>query len=128
MGPLTRSNHALVILTVLLLTASSFVTLLVLPSSPQVASAATSTSSSTLQLQQTLLSDNFTDDTSLSASVWTVNGPVGSVFGQDDVGSSCTLVPLEPSFSSAGMEVAETAGNCEIVTIQSVQSFAPRST
>ncbi len=125
MGRLSRSNHALVILTVLLLTASSFVTLLVVPSPPQTASAATSTSSSTLQPQQVLLSDNFTQDTSLSASMWVINGPVGSVFGQDDVGSSCSLVPLEPTFSSAGMEVAEVAGNCELVTIQSVQSFAP---
>jgi hypothetical protein len=57
--------------------------------------------------------------------MWTINGPVGSVFGQDDVGSSCSLVPLEPTFSATGMEVAEATGNCEIVTIQSVQSFAP---
>ena len=113
MGPLARSNHALVILTVLFLTASSFVTLLVVPSPPQTASAATSTSSSTLQPQQVLLSDNFTHDTSLSVSKWAINGPVGSVLGQDDVGSSCSLVPLEPTFSSAGMEVAEVAGNCE---------------
>ena len=72
-----------------------------------------------------VLFDDFTQDTSLNTSLWQNNGPVGSLFGQDDVGSSCASVPLEPTFSSAGMEIAEITEMCEISAIQSVNSFAP---
>ena len=69
------------------------------------------------------LSDDFTHDASLNASLWQINGPVGSVLGPDDAG--VTLVPLAPAFSSAGMEIAQVNGRQEVGTIQSVGSFVP---
>ena len=70
-----------------------------------------------------LLNDDFTRDTSLNSSLWQINGPVGSVFGPNDVGF--TLVQLSPSFSSAGMEIAQVNDRQEVGTIQSVGSFVP---
>lgn len=72
----------------------------------------------------TALSDDFTHDTSLNPSLWQINGPVGSNFGPVNC-ASCTLIPLDPSFSSAGMEIAQVNESAEIGTIQSVESFAP---
>ena len=108
-----RSIQAAAVLTLLVLTASPFVALFVL-SSAGAASAAPATP---------LLSDNFTQDTSLNASLWQINGPVGTAFGSVDVGSS--LVALAPAFSSAGMEVAQINGSYEAGTIQSLESFTP---
>lgn len=75
--------------------------------------------------QSTLLSDDFTKDTALNASLWEINGPVASVFGENDCGGGCTQVTLVPSFSSTGMEIAQINGSSEEGTIQSVESFAP---
>ena len=70
-----------------------------------------------------MLRDDFTRDVSLNTSLWQVNGPVGSVFGPHEVG--ITVIPLEPAFSSRGMEIAQ-ANTSEVVgTIQSVQNFTP---
>jgi hypothetical protein len=95
----------------LLLAVSPFVTLVVLSSSGS-ASAASSAP---------LLSDNFTQDTSLNASLWQINGAVGTAFASVDVGSS--LVALAPAFSSAGMEIAQINGSYEAGTINSLESF-----
>lgn len=70
-----------------------------------------------------LLSDNFTLDSGLNASLWQVNGAVGSIFGPDEVGVS--IVTLEPTFSSSGMEISQVNASQEVGTIQSVESFTP---
>jgi len=70
------------------------------------------------------LSDNFTQDSSLNAGLWQVNGPAGSAFGAVNC-PSCTTVTIAPSFSSMGMEVAQANASNEVGTIQSVLSFAP---
>jgi len=70
-----------------------------------------------------LLYDDFTHDASLNGSLWQVNGPVGSVSGPDDVGFN--IIPLAPSFSSRGMEIAQINDSQEVGTIESIQSFAP---
>jgi hypothetical protein len=101
------------VLTLLVLTTSLFVTLVVLPS-PEAASAAPATP---------LLSDNFTQDTSLNASLWQINGPVGTAFDSVDVGVSG--VTLAPTFSSAGMEIAQINGSYEAGAIQSLEYFTP---
>jgi hypothetical protein len=101
------------VLALLLFAASPLVTLVLL-SSPGAASAAPATP---------LLSDNFTQDTSLNASLWQINGPVGTAFGSVDVGGS--LVALAPTFSSAGMEIAQINASYEAGTIQSLESFTP---
>ena len=55
--------------------------------------------------------------------MWQINGPVGSVFGPDEVGIS--LVSLEPSFSPKGMEIAQVNRSETVGTIQSNESFTP---
>jgi len=72
-----------------------------------------------------LLYDDFTHDTSLNASLWQVNGSVGSVFGPDEIGGAGTVIPLNPTFSSKGMEIARVNASYTAGTIQSNQSFAP---
>jgi len=72
-----------------------------------------------------LLYDDFTHDASLNASLWQLNGPVGSVFGPDDVGGGGTVIPLEPAFSSKGMEIAQANASYEVGTIQSIEYFTP---
>jgi hypothetical protein len=103
------------ILIILVLTTSVFVASFVVPSPARAASP---------HSPATALLDNFTHDTNLNASLWQVNGPVGSVFGADNC-PSCTLLPLDPSFSSAGMEIAQVSGSYEVGTIQSIESFTP---
>jgi len=72
-----------------------------------------------------LLYDDYTHDTSLNASLWQINGPVGSVFGPDEVGGGGAVIPLEPAFSSKGMEIAQANMSYVVGTIQSNESFAP---
>ena len=105
-------HSAASVLTLLILTSSAFVGFVVLPFPSQAASAPPPT-----------LSDDFTHDTGLNASLWQVNGPVGSVLGPKDAG--VTLVPLAPAFSSRGMEIAQVNNRQEVGTIQSIESFAP---
>jgi len=70
-----------------------------------------------------LLYDDFTHDTGLNSSLWQINGPVGTVFGPMDVGFN--IITLVPSFSSAGMEIAQINKSQEVGTIQSIQNFTP---
>ena len=70
-----------------------------------------------------LLYDDFTHDTSLNLSLWQINGPVGTAFGPMDVGFN--IITLVPSFSSAGMEIAQINQSQEVGTIQSNQNFTP---
>jgi len=72
-----------------------------------------------------LLYDDFTHDTSLNSSLWQINGPIGSVYGSDDVGGGATVIPLEPAFSSKGMEIAQADASYEVGTIQSIENFTP---
>jgi len=74
--------------------------------------------------QAPLLQDEFTQDAGLSPDLWQVNGVVGTAFGNATC-PSCALIPLNPSFSSEGMEIAQINASYEAGTIQSVQSFAP---
>ncbi|MGD0638250.1 MAG: hypothetical protein ABSA72_09475 [Nitrososphaerales archaeon] len=97
----------------ILLTASPVLALVVLSSAGVSAAPANS-----------LLSDNFTQDTSLNASLWQINGPAGTAFGSVDVGSS-SLITLAPAFSSAGMEIDQINASYEAGTIQSLGSFTP---
>jgi hypothetical protein len=69
------------------------------------------------------LHDDFTHDSALNASIWQVNGPVGTVLGPDDAGF--TIVPLVPTFSSQGMEIAQINASQEVGTIESLNSFTP---
>jgi len=71
-----------------------------------------------------LLSDDFTHDNRLNATLWEINGPAGLNFSAEN-GPSYTIISLDPSFSSAGMEIAQANGSSEIGTIQSVGSFSP---
>ena len=107
-----RMRDVASVLVLVVLTASAFVTLLAVPFPTQAASAATAS-----------LSDDFTHDTSLNASLWQVNGPVGSVLGPKDAGIS--LVTLEPAFSSKGMEISQVNDRQEVGTIQSIENFTP---
>jgi len=70
------------------------------------------------------LTDDFTHDTALNPSLWEINGPVGSTFGGVNC-PGCTLIPLTPSFSTLGMEIASANSSYEVGTIQSNGSFAP---
>ena len=70
-----------------------------------------------------LLSDDFTHDTSLNASLWLINGPVGSVFGPDEVGVN--MITLAPTFNSSGMMIDQVNESQEEGTIQSIANFTP---
>jgi hypothetical protein len=111
-----RSDRAVAILALLVLTASAFVPLVVVPSPTRAQSATSATP---------LFSDDFTHDTSLNPSLWQINGSVGSAFGPDELGMGITLVTLEPTFSSAGMEIAQINASEEVGTIQSIENFIP---
>ena len=108
-------HRVLAILMLLILTTSALVTLIVVPFPSRAASTASTTSA---------LFDDFTQDTSLNTSQWQINGPAGSLFGPADC-SSCSLIPLEPTFSSVGMEIAQVNTYFEVGTIQSISSFTP---
>lgn len=71
-----------------------------------------------------IFADNFTRDSELNTNLWTINGPVGMAFGSLNC-PSCTNITLDPSFSSAGMEIAQINGSAEVGTIQSTESFTP---
>jgi len=109
-GNTLRPRDAVPVMILLVLTASAFVALLAVPFSAQAAPAVPAR-----------FSDDFTRDTSLNATLWLINGPVGSVLGPKDAG--ITLVPLAPTFSSKGMEIAQVNDRQEVGTIQSVESF-----
>lgn len=70
-----------------------------------------------------LLYDDFTHDTSLNASLWQINGPVGMNFGQDEVGVN--VIALAPTFSSQGMLIDQVNRSQEEGTIQSIANFTP---
>lgn len=110
-----KSRPVLAILIVLLFSASA---LLVLVGAPSPAQAAPPVP------QATGLSDDFTHDTVLNPSLWQINGPVALNFSSDNC-PYCSLIPLTPSFSSAGMEIADADANSVIGAIQSVQNFSP---
>jgi len=74
--------------------------------------------------QAQTLADDFTNDTSLNAALWEVNGPVALSFSGENC-PGCSVVPLTPTFSSAGMKIASVTGSLEVGAIQSVQSFTP---
>ena len=107
---------ALAIFTLFVLTFSAFAFVIVHPSQAQ--------STSPTETASTLL-DNFTQDTSLNTSLWQINGTVGYVFGLDECTSICTTLLLNPTFSSAGMEVDQANQRFEVGTIQSIESFTP---
>ena len=97
------------------LCASVFLAVVGIPSPARAAS---------LTPQATALSDYFTQDTSLNATLWANNGSVALNFSNENC-PGCTIISLTPSFSSAGMEIANANGSAEIGAIQSVQNFAP---
>ena len=103
----------LVSLSITILLLSTLVTLVVVPS-PEWAGATPTPS---------LLRDDFTHDTSLNTSLWQINGPVGSVFGPDDAGVN--QIQLAPTFSPAGMTIAQINGSQEYGTIESIADFTP---
>ena len=70
------------------------------------------------------LSDDFTHDTSLNANLWAISGPVALNFSGNNC-PACSYTSLTPSFSSAGMEIANVNVSSEVGAIQSVQSFSP---
>jgi carboxypeptidase family protein len=107
-------NRIAVVLTLFLLAGSALAISAATPLSPRAARGASSTP---------LLSDDFAHDASLNATLWQVNGPVGSVLGPKDAGFN--LVTLAPVFSSAGMEIAQVNASQEVGTIQSIESFTP---
>ncbi len=97
------------------LCASAIVAVVGVPSPAQAASPAP---------LATALSDDFTHDTGLNANLWAINGPVASNFSLGNC-PGCSNISLIPSFSSAGMEIADANGSSEIGAIQSVQNFTP---
>jgi hypothetical protein len=98
-------------LAILLVGASAFATLAILPY-PTLVSASSG------------LHDDFTHDTSLNTSLWQVNGPVGMNVGAYDIALP-TNITLMPTFSSLGMEIAQANRSFEAGAIQSVDSFSP---
>jgi len=71
-----------------------------------------------------LLYDDFTHDASLNASLWVINGPVGSALVPNhDAGVN--PVQLAPNFTSAGMTIAQVNARQEYGTIESIASFTP---
>jgi len=101
-------------LMLLVLAISAFATVAVAPYPIRAASGAPAKS---------LLHDDFTHDTSLNASLWQINGPVGSVFGPDEVGVN--MITLVPTFSSSGMMIDQINRSQEEGTIQSNANFTP---
>ena len=75
-------------------------------------------------VQTSLFSDNFTHDSVLNSTLWEINGPEGLNFSAENC-PSCTVIPLAPSFSSLGMEIAAANASSVIGTIQSIGSLSP---
>ncbi|HYB79275.1 MAG TPA: carboxypeptidase-like regulatory domain-containing protein [Thermoplasmata archaeon] len=73
----------------------------------------------------TVFSDNFSQDRSLNPALWQINGSAAANFSSADCGGPCTFVNLTPTFSSAGMEIANIDGSSEAGSISSVQDFTP---
>jgi len=108
-------SHSLVaVLALLIITVSAFVTLSAAPFQTRAESGAPASA---------LLYDDFTHDTSLNSSLWQINGPVGSVFGPDEVGVN--MITLAPTFSSRGMMIDQINESQEEGTIQSNANFTP---
>jgi len=112
------AHRLLATVSLLLLTISTFTIAIEVPQ-PVLAQSQVSTSSAA-----TPLFDDFTQDTALNTSMWQINGPVGSFFAQAEC-LGCSLIPLAPAFSSAGMEIAQANHALVVGSIQSVESFAP---
>ena len=68
--------------------------------------------------------DNFTTDTSLNTALWQINGTVAQNFTQHNAIAPINIT-LAPTFSSAGMEIAQATGSGELGAMQSVPSFTP---
>jgi len=107
-------HRVVAVLSLLVLVASAFVPLAVIVSPVRAAS---------ISPAAPLLHDDFTHDTSLNASLWQINGPVGSVFGPDEVGVN--MITLAPTFSSSGMMIDQINYSQEEGTIQSNANFTP---
>ncbi|HYA71398.1 MAG TPA: hypothetical protein VEH28_08560 [Thermoplasmata archaeon] len=99
----------------LLFSASAFVVVGWSPPPARAAPSGTSANS---------LSDDFTHDTALNTNLWESNGAVGSLFAADNC-PSCTVIPLNPAFSSMGMKIYQANASSEVGAIQSVQAFSP---
>jgi hypothetical protein len=108
-----RLYRAVAVLALLLLVGSALATLMV------VTPPTRATSSSAVPV----MSDDFTQDTSLNASLWQINGSVGTQFGTDEV--CCSIITLVPTFSSRGMMIDQINGSSEVGTIQSIENFTP---
>ncbi|HUI23937.1 MAG TPA: carboxypeptidase regulatory-like domain-containing protein [Nitrososphaerales archaeon] len=111
-----RPHRAGTTLTLVLLVLSAFALIVAGANATTVAPGAPANS---------LLYDDFARDANLNTSVWQMNGPVGSAFGPDDIGGGVAVIPLQPSFSSKGMEIAQANSSAVFGTIQSNKSFAP---
>ena len=98
--------------------------LLIVSAIATIVMAGTSTEASGAPVNS-LLYDDFTHDASLNSTLWQINGAVGSVLGSDDVGGAAYVIPLEPTFSSKGMEISQANESLVAGTIQSNESFAP---
>jgi len=110
-----RPRRAMAILLIVAISAFALAVTAVLPTPARAVSPAAATSA---------FSDDFTRDTALNSALWEVNGPAGTNFSSVEC-ASCAVLSLVPSFSSAGMEIAQANGSYEVGTIQSVESFAP---
>ena len=71
---------------------------------------------------QALLSDNFSQDKTLNATLWITGTPLLKSLGQK---SSAVWVAPQVAFSSAGMAMSGVSGIYQFTGIQSVQSFTP---
>lgn len=114
MAPRLQLHRSAAALTLLVLTASVFVTMFAVPSPPRAASETPT---------GYVLYDNFTQDTKLNTALWQINGSVGVAYGLDDVGIQSVL--LAPTFSSMGMKIAQINASYTAGTIQSIESFTP---
>ncbi len=112
-GQRPSSAWRIAVLALLVVIASAGILSTAGPTSAQVASVAHPTAS---------FSDDFTHDTSLNTNLWAINGPVAMNFSANNC-PGCSVVPLTPSFSSEGMEIANANGSSEIGAIQTVENF-----
>ncbi len=129
-GRRSESHRVIAILVIIVLTVSAIVPLLAAPSPSRAATATTTTTTATTTTAE--LFDDFTKDAALDTNLWQINGPVGSAFGLEEIGTCISfssngtaILPLEPTFSSDGMEIAGINADCRGFTIQSVQAFVP---
>jgi MFS family permease len=80
--------------------------------------------------QQTLLSDNFTSDTSLNPELWLANGPSGTDFFQNvrtktiQAGGMLYLVNPNQTFSTEGMVINRVTGPWLMTTIESAKNYS----